>query len=238
MAAVISTACGALTGADDLTIVSDGGTLASKDPSTLPVDGGHDSNAPAPADLDAASDASDDSAVVDAAPDHAVTCTSVSAYPSNISELGLFSQWGNLPTISSTDGFYADCAISTSNSPTPSVFAADLRFSIPSNAVIQGVVATMVRRARNGGDVVDASMRLRWSGKLQGDDRSDPSAWSALKNTMTYGTETDVWGTALTPAIVNGPDFGVVFAAKWIVGNSGNDTVYIDSIQMTIRYCL
>lgn len=243
MFSAISAACASLTGADDLSIVSDPGPLASNDTNQGSLDGGQDSSAPgtnvdaAPVDA-ALSDSASDAAPVDAAPEHVVTCTSISAYPSNITELGVLASWDNLPTISASDGIYAESGgISTSSPSSASIVAADMRFTVPSDALIQGVVVTMIRRARSGGDLVDSTMRLRWGGGSKGDDRMDPSAWSTSKKTITYGSETDVWGTSLTPAIVNGADFGVVFAAKWIVGNAGNDQAYIDSIQMTVHYC-
>lgn len=232
-----SAACSSLTGADDLTIVSDP-RLASNDANQGPLDGGQDSSAPATSTDASDSDSDSDAGAVDAAPEHVVTCTSVSAYPSNISELGALASWDNLPTISKADGVYAESSgISTGFSTSPSIVAADMRLAIPSDATIQGVVVTMIRRARDGGDLVDATMRLRWGGASKGDERADPSSWTSSKKTITYGSETDVWGATLTPTVVNGADFGVVFAAKWIVGNAGNDQAYVDSIQMTVNYC-
>ncbi len=115
--------------------------------------------------------------------------------------------------------------------------ATNFGFSIPSNAVIDGVTVKIERHsgAYAGLGVKDNTVKLVKSGSISGDNQADTdTAWPTTDGIKTYGSESDLWNVALTPADVNAADFGVVLSANHY--NPGPLTSYIDHITITINY--
>ncbi len=81
-------------------------------------------------------------------------------------------------------------------------------FTIPSSATILGVVATLsvVSQAATTGTVAQIAL---WEGGSQEGTAKSPATPITTTSTATaYGSPADLWGAALTPAIVNDPSFG------------------------------
>jgi hypothetical protein len=81
-------------------------------------------------------------------------------------------------------------------------------FSIPGAATILGVVVTLgvVSQATTTGTV--AQIALWEGGAQQGTAKTPATPITVTPTTTNYGTSGDLWGAALTPAIVNDPSFG------------------------------
>jgi len=100
-------------------------------------------------------------------------------------------------------------------------------FSIPSSATIVGVEATLTYSNNNSASVTsafkDTIVRLVKGGVEVGNNygtiySTTPSTCFPL---FTYGSNTDLWGTTLTPADVNAANFGFVLYTKRIASNGG-----------------
>ncbi len=106
-------------------------------------------------------------------------------------------------------------------------------FSIPSNAVILGVVVNITKCgiANNTASYnQDYRVQLTIGGVPSGTNEAKVGDWAegrlasvvaeSLK-TYTYGDRNNLWGLPLTPAIVNAPGFGIALAAQ-SMGNPGS----------------
>ncbi len=114
--------------------------------------------------------------------------------------------------------------------------ATNFGFSIPTDAVINGVVVEVEKHmAPYFVNVVDYSVRLVKGGTISGNDKANPNTWSTTDTYVDYGSPLDTWGLSLTPSDVNSANFGVAFSARawWAyVGIDG----YVDHIRMTVFY--
>lgn len=80
--------------------------------------------------------------------------------------------------------------------------------NIPSNATIVGVVVSfsVVAQAATTGTVNEVAL---WhSGALLGTAKTPATPINTVPTAVSYGNGADLWGAALTPAIVNDPTFG------------------------------
>jgi Divergent InlB B-repeat domain/Putative metal-binding motif/Bacterial Ig domain len=114
-------------------------------------------------------------------------------------------------------------------------------FTVPSNATILGIVVEVDRYGGagipGGHQIADDSIRLVQGGAISGDDRSAASIWPAADTDtyVSYGSSSDLWGLAWTPADINDSGFGVVISA--VKGNGApTRTAYVDHIQTTVYY--
>lgn len=84
----------------------------------------------------------------------------------------------------------------------------------------------------DNGDVTDSTVKLFYSGAAIGDNKASSSAWSTDSETVTYGGGTDLWGYALTPAIVNDTTFGIGLSAEVAASAEAS----IDFMTVTVFY--
>jgi hypothetical protein len=118
-------------------------------------------------------------------------------------------------------------------------------FSIPANATILGVVANITKEAiadNPASSATDFSVKLLVANTPVGVDHKKAANWPQVQGvgeigtgwgTVTYGSSTDTWGEALTPAIVNSPGFGVAIAA--MAGTGDYDEVNVAPYPPTIQ---
>lgn len=107
--------------------------------------------------------------------------------------------------------------------------------SIPDNAVIKGVQVIIKRANENGNALIDRTVRLTSSPTTI--NYHMPSNWAQSFTTVSYGGDSDSWGSTLTPNIVKASNFGLIFQVgrNTITGNS-NQYPLIDFIQINVSY--
>lgn len=145
--------------------------------------------------------------------------------------------WSNLSNILTTTA-YATAVLYGSDASVHTSYmleAMGFGFAVPSTATVVGVQAS-VKHTQTGGTsaVYDNNVTLLGvSGTPY--NRAQPGHWSGAE-TYYYGTPTDLWGVALTPAVVNGPTFGLgVQCVCTLLPGSGAD-VGIGYITLTVFY--
>ncbi|MDP4956102.1 MAG: immunoglobulin domain-containing protein, partial [Crocinitomicaceae bacterium] len=111
-------------------------------------------------------------------------------------------------------------------------------FSIPSNAVIDGVIVNIdKKRENNNKKVFDNKVTLVATTTTLGSNQANTSLnWPTDYTVSTYGSSTDMWGnttSTLTPAVINGSTFGLGLAAKL---DHDNSKAYIDYASITVHY--
>jgi Secretion system C-terminal sorting domain len=96
-------------------------------------------------------------------------------------------------------------------------------FSIPNGSTIGGVTASITRSASGlsltigilsiTGTVQDNVVQLAGTGAMSTNQASG-AFWGGSSTTVTYGSSSNTWGVALTPAIVSNPSFGLNLSAN------------------------
>lgn len=88
------------------------------------------------------------------------------------------------------------------------LYAYGFNFSIPSTATIIGVVASVVYSSDSRTTAYIDEVSLFNSGVSVGTEKTPQLQFTPSQQTMSLGGKTDLWGYALTPAIVNSSSFG------------------------------
>lgn len=112
-------------------------------------------------------------------------------------------------------------------------------FAIPAGAEILGIQVNVERNGSANVSKRDSSLRLVKGGVISGDDKADTSvalSWPSADAVASYGSASDLWGQAWTPADINDASFGVVLAALLQYTVTGN--VQVDQITVTVTYAL
>jgi hypothetical protein len=113
--------------------------------------------------------------------------------------------------------------------------ATNFGFAVPPGATITGVVME-INRASSDGMGTDSIVKLLVGGGVSGDNKANTlSMWDVDFDTFSYGSSSDLWGLALTPAIINAADFGVVISVDKS-GGFEDETLKVDFIRLTIHY--
>ena len=112
-------------------------------------------------------------------------------------------------------------------------------FGIQHTGSVNGIEVTI--RGQRGGRVVDWDISL-WDGtkkigKNQAQDitvRNEYDQPVLPANSQTYGSSTSTWSATLTAQLINDPQFGVSIEMASHPLTPHSDTVYIDSISLTV----
>jgi hypothetical protein len=157
-----------------------------------------------------------------------VTTASVSTESAN--------NWLTPGNISADDAAEAQITATTYDSPDISfrLIAANLGFSIPTDATINGITVEIDRRSIIASSGVDFRVQLQdASAALVGTNKASATIWPTSLTIATYGGAADTWSASPTPAMVNDPDFGVVLSVS---ANIANADIGVDFIRVTVTY--
>ena len=143
----------------------------------------------------------------------------------------------NAQTDNGVGAFYTFPYIEKNAVRTYQSFAAILKaenfgFSIPENAVINGIEYHL--DVLSGTNVTDNRIFLAKTGTtIAGTDL----AFNNPLTSRTYGSSSNLWGTTWTPAEINNPEFGLVFHAG-IIDTGTLPSVSIDSLSVNVHYSI
>ena len=108
-------------------------------------------------------------------------------------------------------------------------------FTIPTNAIILGIRADVLRKGNIINCVVDTIVKLFSNNSNHGVNKADPEYWPDSAAWISYGDSTDLWGASWTPSDINMTDFGLLFTPM-NKSASGNITAFVDDIRFTVWY--
>jgi hypothetical protein len=88
-------------------------------------------------------------------------------------------------------------------------------FTIPSGATINGITASVLRKASGANVTKDSNLKLvNSAGTIGGTDKADTSTFYPTSLTAaSYGSSSDLWGAAWTSADINNSNFGIALSA-------------------------
>jgi hypothetical protein len=87
-------------------------------------------------------------------------------------------------------------------------------FTIPGSATILGVTVTSTLQSQSATTGTVSQVALWFSGSQIGTAKSPATPITTTATATSYGSAADLWGAALTPAIVNDPSFGFAMACN------------------------
>jgi hypothetical protein len=137
--------------------------------------------------------------------------------------------WSNVSNAGSSNDQYATVGLGV-NKTSHYIRGTNYGFTIPAGANIDGVVVGVERKSSSTPGTHDASCRL-YTGSFVGSERATATAWPTTDAYEDHGGPTDVWGVALTDAIVNASTFGFGIA---VFGSL--ITASIDHARITVYY--
>jgi hypothetical protein len=144
-------------------------------------------------------------------------------------------EWDNKNKIYTSDDKYAKVYLSLGlRSETLQVTNFDL--SIPSNAIIEGIVVNIERKAspERSKESKDYIVRLIKNGEAVGNNLASDEKYPTIDAYQKYGSKNYLWGETWTPADLNNPSFGVAFAAQ---GNTVfGQWIEVDHIEVKVFY--
>lgn len=108
----------------------------------------------------------------------------------------------------------------------------DFGFEIPDDATILGIVAKVHRWSSGAQD--NAVRIVKSTGAIGTTDKKkiEPWAWPD-EGYMSYGSPSDTWGEAWTPADINDPNFGIAISAA-----GDHSSADIDHVALTVYYTM
>lgn len=147
----------------------------------------------------------------------------------NDSSFGTIS-WANPSNAISSDN---SRAIATFSGAANSYYlkATNFGFSIPTNAVINGITVKKEGLYTGGSLGGTSHAKLVKGGGVTGDEKN--GNFDLTEGVVTHGAVDDLWGALLTPADINSSDFGVALYTKI---TSGSGTIEVDSITISVNY--
>ena len=113
----------------------------------------------------------------------------------------------------------------------------NLGFAIPSDATINGVEVEVLHKADNAAyfNISRGPWKLIYSGAVVGTDQAGTGALTNSPARITVGSSSNLWGVALTPAIVNSSSFGVGLSYVCSDVYSGS-IIYVYSARIKVYY--
>jgi hypothetical protein len=142
---------------------------------------------------------------------------------------------GNITAVGTPFATVAPGAQGTSNY----LFASNYGFSIPANAIINGIQLTIRRSSTQsaGTGNRDNEVRLVKNNNLEATNKSVGGVYPTGLTNQSYGNATDLWGSTWTAADINNTGFGAALS----VNNTrylGAATATVDFMQITVTYTI
>ena len=119
---------------------------------------------------------------------------------------------------------------------TRALVASHFNFSIPSNATITGITVDIQKRGNAALSIVDTAVFLMANNLSVGINHSLSGFWTTTNSTYSYGSNSDLWGYAWTPALIDSSSFGVFFKAE--NRSSIQQSASVDHIGVTVYYSI
>jgi len=150
--------------------------------------------------------------------------------------------WVNTNNITASNNTYATVSLSYGSVPTEvsSFLRADqFGFDIPEFSTIDGIIATVERKASSASTIIDYAVQPLKNGSVPAgyEDKSVGGSWSTTEGSVTYGSATDLWGVTWTPDDINNTGTGFAIRCEYTPAY-GSATAYVDAMYMTVYYTL
>lgn len=146
--------------------------------------------------------------------------------------------WVNIGNAATEDGSSATWTASTNGAVSDYFQALNFGFSIPLDAIIDGVQVRIKWSQTSTQLMIPEGLYLENNGGTSvGDDKLSGSTVSTVPTTLTWATfggATDDWNTGYGPADFNMSDFGISFTVRKT--SSSSRVFSVDAVEITVYY--
>jgi hypothetical protein len=157
--------------------------------------------------------------------------------------------FSNPTRVLSSNNSYASASalLTLLNGTTDYLNATNFGFSIPATAAVCGIEVQVEKSATQIGNILfleawveDYIVKLVKGGTATGSNKASATHWTSTDSYITYGSSSDLWGTAWLPSDINAGNFGLAFAADvhgLVLGLASLlPSVRLDNILITVHY--
>lgn len=147
--------------------------------------------------------------------------------------------WYDTSNATASDNATAHASRSVLPKVTQWLKATDFGFAIPTGATITGIVVAIERKATANSSMYarDYALKLVKDDVAVGDSLADTvTKWPVSDAVASYGGETNLWGTSLSPADVNASTFGAALSAYLYPSIKESIRADVDHIAITVYY--
>lgn len=140
-------------------------------------------------------------------------------------------------SLSSSNNAYVQCSISKSGGAAQALTGTNFGFTtsdVPVGAIITGVEVQVERKSTKS--MADGTVQLTLNGDPIGSNLATTTAYPTADATVTYGSTTNPWGTAVYEADAKGASFGLIFQPR--AANTASTVITIDYIAMRLTWTL
>ena len=146
--------------------------------------------------------------------------------------------WSNITVIqnNTNNNTYASVTLNEAQQPN-AIYVRNFGFSIPTSATINGITVQINKFADN--DITDADVYLvdNTGTKVGTNKKITAYFWPANELApQTYGGSSDLWGTTLTPSIINSSNFGLQLKGYFGSYTKFNYGVNVSWVKITVNY--
>lgn len=157
----------------------------------------------------------------------------VSHSAGNLTTTQSFIPWWNLEN-GTVAGQFVETELCP-ESPSDTLIFNDFEFDIPSNATILGITVNIRKSASDPNEVLDLNVSLVNNGIIS-NNKADTTYWSTNLSFTDYGGTNDLWGTSLTPSIINSSSFGVSLQTQASASTCVN--AWVDYTTILVTYSI
>lgn len=148
---------------------------------------------------------------------------------------GVYPDWSNPTNAGVCDGTEANVTLTASPGNYSDILkATNFGLNIPPGVSIDGVKVEVKGRCATADAIYLYGTFLVLDNVIDDTRRYNSTKWINTATFYSTGSSSDLWGSELTPEILNDPDFGVAVMLK--SDNAGSVTGYVDCIQLTVYY--
>ena len=108
----------------------------------------------------------------------------------------------------------------------------NFNFTIPLDATVTGITVAIEHSSTVLNATTDSSIKIVKTGVISGNEKATGTLWPTSDAVATYGSASDLWGLAWTPADINASTFGVAIAASATLAGTGQ----VDYVSITVDY--
>ena len=151
--------------------------------------------------------------------------------------------WNSPSNAEISDNLYATASYAgTSTVTTHYLKLSNYSFAIPTSAEILGIKVSIERKASHSVTTLeyvrDSAVKLLRAGVVEATNKAITATnWGTTETTIDYGSGTDMWSAAWTPADINDTDFGIVLSCAIKDDNAGVTVIAsVDCISITVYY--
>lgn len=142
--------------------------------------------------------------------------------------------WSQPQNAQSSDNSYASVGLSPFGPYSSYLQATGFGFSIPTTASICGIELNVERSFSGSIPVQDYFIHVVKNNTVTGLDYASNLDWDTTDLVVTYGSNSDLWGTTWTPAEINNSSFGAAVSAS--KGGPFSSTALVDQITIKVFY--